>query len=77
MLRVFWDRSGVPLSALTCGVGGGCSSVAMGVKVVADIEMVEALPSSGLVLTVCVVRIRLCTLSKCEAMAVDMTSPSD
>ena len=49
----------------------------MGVKVVVDIETVEAVSSSGLVWMVCVVRIRLCTLSKCKAMAVDMTSPSD
>ena len=49
----------------------------MGVKVVVDVETVEAVPSSGLVWMVRVVRIRLCTLSKCEAMAVDMTSPSD
>ena len=34
---------------LTCGVGGGRSSVAMGVKVVVDVETVEAVPSSGLV----------------------------
>ena len=49
----------------------------MGVKAAVDIETVEAVPSSGLVWMVRVVRIRLCTLSKCEAMAVDMTSPSD
>ena len=60
-----------------CCVGGGGSSVAMGVKVVVDVETVEAVPSSGLVWMPCVVRIRLCTHSKCEAMTVDMTSPSD
>ena len=76
-LRVSWDRSGVPSSVLTCCVGGGGSSVTMGVKVVVDVEMVEAVPSSGLVWMVRVVQIRLCTLSKCEAVAVVMTSPSD
>ena len=49
----------------------------MGGKVVADVETVEAVSSSRLVRTVCVVGIRLCALSKCEAMAVDMTNPSD
>ena len=49
----------------------------MGMKVVVDVETVEAVPSSGLVWMVRVVRIRLCTLSKCKAVAVGMTSPSD
>ena len=49
----------------------------MGVEVVADVETVEAVSSSRLVQTVRVVRICLCTLSKCEAMTVDMTNPSD
>ena len=49
----------------------------MDVKVVVDVKTVEAVPSSSLVWMVRVVQIRLCTLSKCEAMAVDMTSPSD
>ena len=69
-LRVTWDRSGVPLSVLTCGGGGGRSSVAMGMKVAAAVETVEAVSSSRLARMVRVVRIRLCTLSKCEAMAV-------
>ena len=74
-LRVSWDRSGVPSSVLTCGGGG--SSAAVGVKFVVDVELVKAVLSSRLVRTVSVVRIRLCTLSECEAMAVDMTNPSD
>ena len=49
----------------------------MGVRVVVDVETVKAVPSSDLVWMVRVVRIRLCTLSKCEAVAVDMTSPGD
>ena len=65
-LRVSWDRSGVPSSVLTCDGGGGRSSIAMGVKVVVDVEKVEAVSSSRLVRTVRVVRIRLCTLSKCD-----------
>ena len=56
---------------LTCGGGGGRSSAVMGKRVEAAVEAVEA------VRVVRVVRIRLCTLSKCEAIAVDMTSPSD
>ena len=76
-LRVSWDRSGVLSFVLTCGGGGGRSSVAMNVEVVADVESVETVLSSRLVRTMRVVLIRLCTLSKCEARAVDMTNPSD
>ena len=62
---------------LSSGGGGGRSSAMMGKKVVVVVEMVEAVSSSRLVRVVRVIhtmRIRLCTLNKCEAtMAVNIT----
>ena len=49
----------------------------MGKKVVVVVDAVEAISSSKLVRVVRTIRIRLCTLNKCEAMIVDMTNPRD
>ena len=67
----------VPSFVLSCGGGGGRSFAMMGKKVVVAVKAVEAVSSSRLAQGVRVVRICLCTLSMCEAMPVDMTSPSD
>ena len=46
-LRVSWDTSGVPSSALAYVVGGGRFSIAMGVKVDVDAKTVKAVPSTA------------------------------
>ena len=62
---------------LSGGEGEVCSSMMMGKEVVVVADAVEAASSSKLVRVVRIVRIRLCTLSKCEDVAVDMISPRD
>ena len=49
----------------------------MGEEVVVVADAVGAVSLSKLVRVVRIVRIRLCTLSKCEDVAVDMISPRD
>ena len=46
----------------------------MGKKVVVVVDAVETVSSLRLVRVVRTVRIRLCILNKCEAIAVDMTN---
>ena len=60
--------------------GGGeecLSSVMVGKEEVVVTDAVEAVSSSGLVRLDCSVRTRLCALSKCEAIEVDMVNPKD
>ena len=49
----------------------------MGKNVVVIVNAVKRVSSLKIVRVVRIVRIRLCTLNKCETMAVDMINPRD
>ena len=57
-----------PIIDVVSGRGWGCSFIMMGKESVVVADVVEAVSLSDLVRVVLILRIRLCTLNKCEVM---------